>query len=242
MKLSISITTYNRPEGLQNLLTFLSMQKHPDLEMDVLIVDDYSTEDYSSVFNDIKNSDMKIEFRVMDHNHGKENHWKIMNEVFRWYRSQSFDYALHIQDDVEIDVDFITRIITIFQAIPHPEKACLNFLYDKERASRANWTPRKPEIIPINPHRILKTGWVDLNFLANRSFFRFLGWKIHPVNPIRWELNPYLSSGVGKQISTRLFLKKAGMYMVTSTQAGHGSYESEMNPGSRKINPLNIKR
>lgn len=242
MNISISITTYNRPAGLKNLLSYLSMQKDPlkDLNLNILIIDDCSTEDYSDCFNDIKNSEMKIDYRVTDYNHGKQRHWMIMNEIFHWYHGQKFDYALHIQDDIEIGHDFLLSMIKTFQRIPHPGKVCLNFVYDKERASRANWTPAKPEPIYIGDDKLYKTGWVDCNFFANRYFFESLGWKIKPISLIRWERNPLLSSGVGKQISNRLFYRKAGMFQVSEKIVVHGNYESVMNPEERKINPLTL--
>ena len=59
-----------------------------------------------------------------------------------------------------------------------------------------------------------------------------------PINPSRWNKNPNLSSGVGEQISKRLYNLDLNMYHVINNLTIHGDHESKLLPELRKTEKL----
>lgn len=79
-------------------------------------------------------------------------------------------------------------------------------------------------------------GYVDCGFMCNRGVLNALEWKIDPI-PIGRFRNPSISSGVGEQMSYRLWLRGIPMYLQ-GNYAHHGAHESKMNRLERIRNPL----
>jgi hypothetical protein len=59
---------------------------------------------------------------------------------------------------------------------------------------------------------IIKTQWVELHFICEKPFLETLEYKIEPIPTNRWDNDPNLSSGVGWQITNRLFDNGLNMY------------------------------
>lgn len=237
MKLAIAITTYNRPKPLLAQLKSLYKQlERSGHSATVLVVNDGSLHNYSPVKDFLKANDHIAAFQydrfIM--NMGKQRHWQVVNMIFRWYRKQSFDRVLYLQDDLILPDNFLSNVIQHFEAIPHADKVCLNFVLEESRNGVACWTPAPARKIDYNGYEYYRVGWVELHFIANHEFFKALEWKVDRIDDKRWDLNPDLSSGVGRQISKRLFRKSKAMFQVRSSLAGHGEYRSVMSPEKAK--------
>jgi hypothetical protein len=64
-----------------------------------------------------------------------------------------------------------------------------------------------------------------------------LNYRLDEIPKSRWKNNPNLSSGVGQQITLRLFNLGYGMYHTKTSMVIHGSHESKMN----KVERINTK-
>lgn len=242
IKLAISCTTYNRPAPLLTQLKELSKQlQHNKIEASLIIVNDASLRNYKKVDELIKDYPYPVKYVRFNSNQGKHHHWRIVDYIFSWYKQQSFDYALYLQDDLILHRDFLQDVIRQFETIEHPNKVCLNYVVTEIRKGRRPWTPAPRRLTQYKKLQIYRVGWVDLTFFANKDFFDQLDYTIYPINPNRWQKNPLLSSGVGRQISKRLFRNNASMWQVKSSLVTHGTEPSKMNPEARKLNPKGLK-
>lgn len=95
---------------------------------------------------------------------------------------------------------------------------CLNVL---DVGADRGWTPK---------------GYVDCVFMCNREVLEALQWKLDPVPIVRFN-NPDVSSGVGQQMSKRLWKMGIPMYLQ-GNYAQHGNHPSKMHPETRLRQPL----
>ena len=68
-----------------------------------------------------------------------------------------------------------------------------------------------------------------------------LDYRMIPVHPNRWRRNPGLSSGVGKQLTRRLF-GRANVYQCFPPLVFHGGHPSVMNPSARAARSLDNRQ
>jgi hypothetical protein len=117
---------------------------------------------------------------------------------------------IFLPDDIhDFDIDRMRKDYT---------KGCLNVL---DVGLDRGWTPK---------------GYVDCGFMCDRSVLEALEWKLEPI-PIQRFNNPYISSGVGQQMSFRLWMKGIPMFL-NGNYAQHGNHESKMHKEERLRNPL----
>lgn len=224
----IIITTYNRSDMLYNLIKNIESEKN-DYKLKIFIFNDGSTEKY-----DLSGFDV-THLRLFP-NRGKKRYWQIINQTFNLVKSIKSKYYLYLPDDVKLIDNFFSELIRIYSLIDDKNKICLNILTDG-RVDRTNWTNFKSE----HYDEYIKTQWNDLCFLANIDFFSKLDYEIKPIPLSRWNNNPNISSGVGQQISLRLYNMGLNMYHTKKSFVYHGNHESKMNKNEREINYLTTK-
>lgn len=221
----IVITTYNRTEMLQNLLTQIeNLKKH--YKIFVLIFDDAGNQKIETN----KHYQKKISLYP---NNGKRKYYNIINSTFSALKNISSEYYIYLPDDVSLVDNFFDETKRIYESINFSDKICLSILTDG-RVNRTNWTNFKS----IDYGEYYKTQWNDLCFISKRNFFEKLNFNILPISPNRWRTNNNLSSGVGQQISLRLSNLGLGMYHTKKTLVVHGDHESKMNYHERKVTSL----
>ena len=162
---------------------------------------------------------------------GKSRYWMLIDKLFKLIKNRDFDYAIQIPDDIRLVDEFFSKAIDLYESINSHNIACLNILQDK-RTSLPMWTPVEQEDIGA----VLKTGWVDMCYIARKNFFEALEYTIYRV-ALSWAGDPNKSSGVGKQISERLY-KHLNFFHVKDSLVTHGAHESVMHPLHRKTVPL----
>lgn len=221
----VVITTYNRTEMLKKLLSQIDSQKK-----------NYNI--YVAIFDD--GGDQTIELKKeyqnkisLYPNNGKRKYYKTINTTFKFLKNINSQYYIYLPDDVELVDDFFDKCKNIYESITFNDKICLSILTDG-RVNRTNWTNFKS----IDYGNFYKTQWNDLCFICEKTFFVKLNYEILPISPKRWDKNPNLSSGVGQQISMRLFDLKLGLYHTKNSLVIHGDHESKMNYDERKITSL----
>jgi len=232
MKFVITITTYNRAEECASLIRQIH-RFSPDIEKNVLIIDDFSDANYNHVIELCY--EYGYTFKRMAFHHGKMKHWIIADMCIQFgaKNTNKDDYYFYLQDDLILHEDFFNKCINAFESIPDKYKCVLNPCLDTRTGKI--WTHIQETIVPGLP--IKKTGWIDLRFMATKRFFLIVR-RIISISELRWENDNTLSSGVGKQISQRLARFNIPIYQTTYSLYTHGESESLMNPESRKINDL----
>jgi hypothetical protein len=135
-------------------------------------------------------------------------------------------------DDIRLCKDFFKRALALWEGIEDPKKLALNLLRDK-RADGMCWTP----IDPQDAGDVLKVGWVDGLFVADRRYFSLLDYKVAPVTDRCWKTSPNLGSGVYQNVSCSLF-QQGNFYCVKQSLVVHTNSASQMNPVARQQHPL----
>ena len=220
----IVITTYDRSNMLKRLISQIENQKKT-YKVNIVVIDDGSNEKY----------ELPKEVTLIQYypNMGKQKFWKIIDTSFKYIKNIDSKYYIYIQDDVEIIDNFFDELVSKYENIQDNDKVCLSFLTD-HRTNSSNWTNYNPR----ERGEVIKTQWVELHFMCEKNFFEELNYEIKPIPKERWDNNPYLSSGVGWQMSIRLHELNKGMYHTKNTFVTHGDHESQMNKTERKINKL----
>lgn len=229
-KIVILITTYKRPEKLLELLQDIKKESK-EYNIEILIFEDKSSANYHKTEQFLAGNFKKYAWFYSDIHYGKKDYWIIINALYNKLKNLQFNYVIQLPDDIRLTENFFTNAITIFNKIYDKSKICLNILQDN-RTTKPMWTPVAQE----DYSNIYKTGWVDMCFIAKRKFFKALNYIIYQV-PEKWGANPTRSSGVGKQISERLY-KNYHLYWVKKSLVIHGNHESVMHPLHRKKIPL----
>ena len=218
MKVLTIITSYNRKESLNNLLSKLDKQ-----QTDILIYDD------NSVFQLDRPDYIKFNF-----NYGKEYLWLKFKKIFKEIPKE-YDYFIFLPDDVNISDNFIKNSVDLWVKLPDKNKICLSLLSDI-RVKNPNWTNFQPK----TQGEYIQTQWNDLCFICEKEFFNI---EIQPISLKRWvilekELNMKLGSGLGGQISRYWHNLNRSLYHTTQSQVIHKKGISMMNYEERLKNPL----
>jgi len=162
-------------------------------------------------------------------NGGKKRYWDMVNLSFSHVKKSDADYFIMIPDDVRLPKDFFENTTDLWDNLTDPKKICINLILDKARAGRSNWTGFTPQIrVEDSGHRYFKTQWNDVSFIAGRKFFEVLDYRISPISRNRWDINPRLGSGVGRDLSLRL--KGYNLYQVRKPVLDRPDIPSVMNP------------
>ena len=237
--ISIAITTCNRPDGCLRLLEDIDRDTPDSKVIHVAVFDDGSTADYSAVKRYLQTRGW-LYFRAPQ-NHGKKLWWRWVNKVLTYWQAAPAAHYYFIQDDIRLCEDFFTRTIALWDTIRHRDKVSLYLLRDASRSKVGMecWTSFKSRV----EGKVERTQWVDCNaFLCNTEFLTRLGASLHPIHTRRWDSNPTLSSGVGRQFSLRLDLAKGRLYRSLHSYVLHVDVKSQMNPEARKRDPLQAVR
>lgn len=225
---SIIITTYEREEMLKKLLD--DIFEYKNYKILVTIFDDGSRSSYNLDGYDVK----YIKFLK---NNGLKNVWNMISQTFKYCKYINSDYFIYLQDDLRLKDNFFEECVRIFEKIDDKNKISLGTLMIESQKDQPKWTG----INPIKFDEYYLTQWCELVFICKYDFFNALDFKINEIDPTRWDINPYLSCGVGEQISKRFLDKGLNMYHVIDSLTTHGDHESKYLPDLRKIEKLIAK-
>jgi hypothetical protein len=179
------ITTYNRQESCQRLVNALQGQG------DIVVINDGC--DYDII---------GCEQHKQGRHYGKILYWQTVNNLFQFRGNHKY-YIMLPDDFMPID-NIAEKAVELWRGIDDPKKICLNLLAD--RIGTTCWTGFNA----IDAGNVWRTGWVDMCFLCEESFFNQLGTLALPNMGYRRNH----SSGVGMYISRRLHKKEFHFYQV----------------------------
>ena len=226
------INTFNRPDRLLALLRQVSCYSQ-SYAIEIVIFEDKSKADYTECTDLLSNNaNLKHSWYRTGKHAGKKNYWQVIDSAYSILKNKTFDYMVHLPDDVLLTDDFIFRSISLYELIPDRRKICLNLLCEINR-NNPGWT----NLTPKHFSQFINTGWVDMCFIATNRYLKALNFGINPVDP-EWSGNPERSSGVGLQISRRLVKQGYNLYQVKRSLVIHGIHDSVMHPEHRKENPI----
>ena len=217
-KTLVIITSYNRHESLQVLTDELLKQA-----CDIVVFDDRSKLPPKS-FND------RISVVISDTHRGKAGFGQTYQDIFDYCKSHEYDYYIILPDDVDPCPNFVAECIAAY------DKAgciCLSpLLTNRSLLPGISRWGRKPI---IRKDWGYLTSYFDCCTICRRDFFEALNWSMLPILPSG---NPFRSSGVGRQITTRLQAAGKPMGHVRRTLLTICETDSQMNPEERRKHPM----
>lgn len=231
MKLSISITTYNREKPLLALLDTLFEQiRFEGHEAVILIVDDHSSRSTMGIKNRLKQSPFPLNYLTTAYRHGKREHWKLMNIVMRFHRLNDWDLSIHLQDDFILNPDFIKEAVYEFQRLPFTDKQVLTWPVKDAHTGKLESPDDEPSSVSFEIYKYIihEVESMNMHWIANRKFYESLDYWIYPVDETLWNIGMMHGTGVSRQISFRLNKKQVPIYQTEYSLCVHGVYKREL--------------
>lgn len=225
-KILTIITSYNRRQSLCLLVDALIPQP-----TDIVIFDDCSDWEVEH----LNTKDGRIAVVRNPEHRGKADYWKTWQDIFNYCKAvqDKYSHFIFLPDDVEPCPDFIKNAVDAFDSIPNctslsPLRTNNSFYQGKSR-----WGGRKVE----EQGDFVLSHFFDGCAVVTKRFFEALNWYMMPIAP---SLDPYKSSGVGRQITIRLQDRGCRMYHVRRTMLSlvEDPKASIMNELERKRHPM----
>jgi hypothetical protein len=237
-ELLLVVTTFGRPQlatrllaNAREALAAAGLTERAAL----LVLRDACGEDYATarrLAHDVCASQLWLDARTR---FGKAGFWQVHQTALLAARAWRPRFALYLQDDVEFAPDLVTRARALWSATQSdPLRRVLYLFSSSDDEVGGRWVPftRRPA------GRSRLTNWFDLQaFFVDRAFFELLDYRMVPIHPNRWRRRPEQSSGVGRQLTRRLF-GRAHVYQAWPPLVMHGVAPSTMNPEARRERPL----
>lgn len=237
-ELMVVLTTFGRPEGARRVLGGLAgaLRRAGIGERTALLVlHDGCGQDYTGArAAALATAPTSLWLDAREH-FGKPGFWRVHQTALLAARIWRPELALYLQDDVEFDPDLLERALELWAATASdPLRRVLYLFSSRDDEERGRWVRFQRREAP----GCRLTNWFDLQaFLVDREFFELLGHRMVPIHPNRWRRQPASSSGVGRQLTRRLF-GRAHVYQAWPPLVVHGELPSLMNPEARRLRPL----
>jgi hypothetical protein len=237
--LCVVLTTHRRAkaclESIESIAT--AAAELPELRVFVLVLEDKSDADYASVLQGLEQRfSGRYAFYRSQQWLGKRGYWRVYERAFVATRQLNPELTLFLQDDLAFQPTFLSHLLDLWRELQDPRKAVLNAFAMPNESPRGRWTHYQRQ--DCESAALWKTQWFDLPaFLVGSRFFEVLRGRVFPVPGDRWSRDPTCSSGVGEQLTRRLF-KRANIYQVKTSLVHHGTEISLMNPEGRQRIPF----
>jgi hypothetical protein len=234
----VVLMTYQRPDSAARVLEQLGAAlRQWGGSAALLVLRDAGDADYAAA---------RAQARAIDPGHvwldarqrfGKAGFWQMHQTALDVARLWQPARALYLQDDLSFSPELLRSADQLWQATARdPLRRVLYLFSSRDDEPEGRWLRFRRRDVPGAACRL--TNWFDLQaFLLDRSCFELLGYRMVPVHPNRWRRRPAQSSGVGRQLSLRLF-GRAHVYQAWPPLVVHGSEASTMNPEARRERPL----
>ena len=239
--LLIVLTTYDRArlcerklESLPELIRRAGRLEHVHL----LVLCDASSDDYGPARMLAQRLFGSAVTWLDAHTHlGKANYWKTYQTAFLAAKRLQPIHTLFLQDDVQYEADLLRDAYALWDNTESDPNRRLIYLFSTDDdEAQGRWIRFVRDELPALGLRL--TQWFDLqSYLVDRAFFEQLDYRMVPVHPNRWRRKAQLSSGVGAQLTRRLF-GRANLYQAWPALVVHGAHQSKMNPGARAVRSL----
>lgn len=239
--LLVVLTTYARPSlclrKLQTLPSLIEATQH-NLRVHVLVLCDASSHDYAAckrearmIFGD------QVTFLDARERLGKPGYWKAYQTAFLAAQRLCPTHTLFLQDDVQYTEGMLRDAYRLWQRTEQDDARRVIYLFSSDDDEpNGRWIRYSRKVLADKELR--RTQWFDLQaYLVDLRFFELLDYRMVPVHVNRWRRRPSLSSGVGAQLTRRLF-GLGNVYQAAPPLVLHGAHHSEMNPEARAVRNL----
>ncbi len=241
--LLVVITTCDRPRQLCQVLECLraSLERaHMLHRASILILEDVTDSDYRPAYE--MKDDFPGGFRWVRSlaRLGKRGYFITYQVAFSYAQKSSAERILFLQDDLVFDEQLVRSSYDLLESLsgemPGGRPIVLNLYASDDDEEDGRWIEFRRESHPTLPVR--RTQWFDLNgYLVGREVLAALDFRLIPIHQSRWHSDPNLSSGVGRQLTRRLF-QRADVFQCYPPLIFHGREPSVMNPEARKLRSL----
>lgn len=235
----VTITTYKRPAELTALIEALARPEAlPDPGCWVVILNDKSESDYgaakAALGRHFPGRHLWLDAREPM---GKRRFWRTHQVTFLAARTAQAEFLLSLQDDIALAPRFGELLWSAWAATGRdPGRRVLYLFTHPGHGETATWVDFRRVTVPGLP--AARTDWFDLQgFLIDRAGLALLRYWVIPITGWRWRRRSAPSSGVGRQLTRRLF-GRASTWQCDPPLVFHGAAPSEMNPEARGRNPL----
>lgn len=237
--LCVVISTHKRPEACADLLTQLHAALPVQLQNDaqLIVLEDASSSDYTAVC-ELGKRLFPARFLFLRSRRwlGKQGYYLTYQAAFELARRAHPAHTLFIQDDLTLAPDFFARAFALWGSIRDRKKAVLSLISFDDDEKRGRWTHFKRR--ELLGGKVWKTQWFDLPaYLVDEYFFETLRYRVYPADPLRFMRGTGISSGVGEQLTRRLW-RRGNIYQVANTLVFHGEHASVMNSDARGDRPF----
>lgn len=237
--LCVVISTHKRPEACAELMQQLHGALPDQLRNDtqVIVLEDTSSSDYTRVC-ELGQRLFAQRFLFLRSRRwlGKQAYYLTYQAAFELARRAQPTHTLFIQDDLTLAPDFFARAFALWGSIRDRKKAVLSLISFEDDEVRGRWTRYKRK--KLLGGKVWKTQWFDLPaYLVDQFFFETLRYRVYPSDPLRFARGLGISSGVGEQLTRRLW-RRGNIYQVTQTLVFHGEHASVMNTNARGDRPF----
>jgi len=207
----IIVFSYNRFEMLKQVVSELKNE-------DFVVLDDGSDFDLQP---------LDCNFIKFEHV-GKAGYWRTWNLALELCEESDDDFFMFTPDDfTNIDLKRIKKLHNQFKSKPY----IYNIINDGREQNFIHTKVFNVDEDTIN------VGFNDCGFFCNRAALKLLNFEMNPVPLTRFN-QPGISSGVGQQLTMRLFRLGVPMFKPVKSLAFHGEHESVMHKEERIKNPL----
>ena len=159
------LPTHNRCEHLRKLLVHLSNQEPADYRLDIIVIDDGSTDGTSKM--------LKEDFPFVHVVEGSGNWWytRSVNEGFKIADNKNADFVLTMNDDCEIESDYIKNLIS---AVDLKEEGSI--------IGSISFSTAQPRLLTFSgTRRIIKWRFKFINY--HPPFLKIDPEELHGVHP-----------------------------------------------------------
>ena len=215
--------------NVENILILISNFERYDMLIKIIDeINGYSDAinvDYI-IFDDKSSYTLDKNFIINDEHRGKKLYWKTFNDMFSYCKNNLYDTYVFIPNDF---INLKINDIIEYSRLLKDEYYFFNIINDGRDKSWLNI-----DSIKINSD-VKLVYFTDCGFFTNNKTLERLEYKINQINISDKSKS---SSGVGKQLSFRLYDLEIPIFNPIKSLAYHGNHESIMNPEERKINKL----
>jgi hypothetical protein len=243
--LLIVLTTHARPDAcariLDTLPTLIESAGRP-IRPHLLVLHDVSSRDYDAPrFVAAQRWSHPLTWLDTARHFGKVGYWKLYQAAFFAARHLRPKHVLFLQDDVQYERTLLRDAYALWQATADdPLRRVLYLFSSDDDEPDGRWIRHRRSRLAHAPLSL--TQWFDLQgYFVDLAFFELLQFAIVPIHPNRFRRRPNLSSGVGAQLTRRLY-GRANIYQATPPLLLHGAHPSVMNPEARTARALDNLR
>jgi len=237
-QLMVVLMTYQRPDSAAHVLSQLAAAlRQWSGSVSLLVLRDAGDADYAAARAQARAIDPEHVWFDARQRFGKAGFWRMHQTALDVARLWQPERALYLQDDLAFSPELLRSVDQLWQATEIDAQRRVLYLFSsRDDEPEGRWVRYQRRDVPGAACRL--TNWFDLQaFLIDRRGLELLDYRMVPVHPNRWRRRPAQSSGVGRQLSLRLF-GRGHVYQAWPPLVVHGTEQSTMNPEARSARSL----